>query len=88
MRKLITIALLTSFALSGTAIARTAGNGPDAPGGPEGPGASDNNGPEVVRIARRPTRPVRRYLAPKIVDVCGTGADVTSMNGECGQYSR
>lgn len=87
MRKLIAITLVTSFALSGTAIARTAGggNGPDAPGGPD---ASDNNGREVVRIVSKPNYPRRRYLAPKIVDVCGTGADVASMTENCDHYSR
>ena len=63
MKKIIALALITSFAVTGAALAQTAGgNGQGSRGGNDGPGASDNNGaaPAVVTPIVRPIILLRR----------------------------
>ena len=89
MKKIIVLALITSFAATGAAMARGTAGGPNGPGGNGGPGANGggDNGPApaVVRISRRPTYEPR---APKKVDFCHIGGDVAASDMECGHYSR
>ena len=88
MKKIIALALITSFAVSGTALAQVgaaAGQGSRG-GGNEGPGASDNNGVELVRVLARP-KP-RPYRAPKKVEFCHIGGETAASDNECSHYSR
>ena len=88
MKKIIALALVTSFAVTGTALAQTAGGPNGGRGGNEGPDVSDSNGaqPILIRITRRPTR--REVYAPKIVEYCHTGSEILASDNECSHYSR
>lgn len=91
MRKIIALALITSFAITGAAIAQTAGggNGQGSRGGnagPDGPGAGDNGPVAAAVISRRPTYKPRP--APKKVEFCHIAGTNAPTDYECGHNSR
>lgn len=87
MRKIIAIALITSFAATGAAMAKT--NGGNGQGGQGGQGANGNNGaaPVVVNVVRAPVnRPT--YYTPKPQEFCHIAGQPAPTDYECGHNSR
>ncbi|MEX0346201.1 MAG: hypothetical protein AB3N20_14860 [Rhizobiaceae bacterium] len=82
MKKIIALALITSFAVTGTAIAR----GANGQGGNGGQGAAGDNGaePVVVRVVRVPPTYQPR-LKPQHCHIAG---EVAATDYECGHNSR
>ncbi len=89
MKKIIALALITSFAVTGAAMAQTAGgpgNGQGSRGGNTGAGGPGDNGasPAVVVVHR--IRPIPRPL--RIKQYCHIGGETAASDNECSHYSR
>lgn len=86
MKKIIALALITSFAVTGTALARTNGGGANGQGAAGAETGDNGPQPALIRVVRRPNP--KRYRAPEIFEFCHTGGEVAASDNECSHYSR
>ncbi len=87
MKKIIALALITSFAVTGTALARTAGGANGQGGGNDGQGASDNH--VVQRTLVRAVRPQPpTYMPRRVNEFCHIAGETAASDYECGHNSR
>ncbi len=92
MKKIIALALITSFVATGTAMAQVgaaAGQGSRGGGGPGGPGdgGPDANGREAIQITV-PQRYKRPLTPPKFPELCRSGDEMVASENDCNHYSR
>ncbi len=82
MKKIIMLALISTFAATGLAMAKSANGGQGGQGADRG----GDNGPVpvIVRVRRVPTYMPRR----KITEYCHIGGELSASDMECGHYSR
>lgn len=88
MKKIIALALITSFAATGVAMAQVGANSSSGGNGGGNEAGDNNSAPQAVQpvvIKKLKRRPVYRRI---VTQYCHTGGDIAASDNECSHYSR